>query len=69
MLGTRVGYTPPMPVEKMEPYKIRFRPTMWKKGLLIADKRGDKLSEVIRNAVRDYIRDNEHLLTDEERGE
>ena len=46
----------------MEPYKIRFRPSMWRNGLLIAGKRGDKLSEVLRNALRDYIRENEGLL-------
>ena len=59
------GYTPLM-AENMEPYKFRIRPSMVKRAMRIAEKRGDNFSEVLRDAVKDYIRTNEHLLEDDE---
>jgi hypothetical protein len=48
--------------EKMEQFKFRERPSLMKKAQVIADIRGDNLSEVMRDAVRAYIREHEHEL-------
>jgi hypothetical protein len=54
-----------MPVEKMEPFKFRVRPSMLDQAQRIADKRGDNLSEVLRDSLKDYVRENAHLLEDD----
>jgi metal-responsive CopG/Arc/MetJ family transcriptional regulator len=48
--------------EKMEPHKFRERPSLIKKAQAIADVRGDNFSEVLRDAVRAYIRTYEHQV-------
>lgn len=57
-----------MPAEKMEPFKFRVRPSMLEQAQRIADKRGDNLSEVLRDGLKDYIRANAHLLTEDRDG-
>lgn len=59
------GYTPRM-AENMEPFKFRIRPSMLKRAMRIAEKREDNLSEILRDAIKDYIRRNEHLLFEDE---
>jgi hypothetical protein len=46
--------------------KFRLPPSMLKEALEIADARGDNLSEVLRDGFKDYIREHEHLLDDDE---
>lgn len=48
--------------EKMEPYKFRERPSIIKKAHAIADQREENFSEVLRNAVRAYVRKHEKEL-------
>ncbi|MFD8496317.1 hypothetical protein [Amycolatopsis sp. NPDC059657] len=58
-----------MPAEKMEPFKFRVRPSMLDQAQRIADARGDNLSEILRDSLKDYIRENTHLLKDGEVGD
>ncbi len=46
----------------MEPYKYRARPSMMETVQAIAEKRGDNVSELIRDGLKDYIRKYKHLL-------
>lgn len=46
----------------MEPYKFRERPSIIKKAHAIADQREENFSEVLRNAVRAYVRKHEKEL-------
>lgn len=48
--------------EKMEPYKFRERPSYMRRVQAVADHRGDNVSELIRNALRDYLRAYEQEL-------
>lgn len=65
--GDACGYTHAMAAaEKMEQYKFRERPSLIKKAQAIADVRGDNFSEVLRDAVRAYIRTHEHELPPDE---
>ena len=38
---------------------VRVDPELWEKARTIADKNDDNLSRVIRDALRDYIQENE----------
>lgn len=50
--------------EKMQPFKFRERPSIIKKAQAIADLREENFSEVIRDAVRAYVRKHEKELGD-----
>jgi predicted DNA-binding protein len=38
---------------------VRVDPELWEKARAVADKNGDNLSAVIRDALRTYIQENE----------
>ena len=38
---------------------VRVDPELWEKARAVADKQGENLSAVIRDALRDYIEENE----------
>jgi len=46
----------------MEQFKFRERPSIIKKAQRIADHRKENFSEIIRNAVRAYVRKHEKEL-------
>lgn len=48
--------------EKMEPFKFRERPSIIKKAQRIADAREENFSEILREAVRSYVRKHEKEL-------
>lgn len=48
--------------EKMEMYKYRERPSRMEIVQAIAKRRGDNVSEVIRDALKDYVREHQHEL-------
>ena len=38
---------------------VRVDPELWEKARAVADKNGDNLSEIIRDALRQYINESE----------
>jgi hypothetical protein len=54
-----------MPAENLKSYNIRVRPSRWERAKDIADIKGDRLSDVLRRRLDDYIAENEHLLADD----
>ncbi|WP_191304470.1 ribbon-helix-helix protein, CopG family [Lentzea cavernae] len=52
--------------EKMEQYKFRERPSRMKRVQAIAEHRGDNVSELIRDALKDYVRAHDHELPRDE---
>jgi metal-responsive CopG/Arc/MetJ family transcriptional regulator len=54
-----------MAAEKMEQYKFRERPSRMKRVQALADHRGDNVSELIRDALKDYLRAHEHEMPDD----
>lgn len=51
-----------MAPENMKSYNIRVRPSTWEQARAIADARGDRISDVIRQLLAGYIRRHRHLL-------
>lgn len=43
----------------MQPFKFRERPSLIRRAQKIADEQGDNFSEILRDAVRAYIRKHE----------
>jgi hypothetical protein len=54
-----------MPPENLKSYNIRVRPSRWEKARAIAEAQGDRISDVIRRHLDDYIAEHEHVLTEE----
>lgn len=48
--------------EKMEQYKFRERPSRMKQVKALAELRGDNVSELIRDAFKEYLRAHGHEL-------
>jgi len=46
----------------MEQYKFRERPSRMKRVQAVAEHRGDNVSEILRDALKDYLRAHEHEL-------
>jgi hypothetical protein len=53
-----------MPPENMKIYNLRARPSRWERAKAIADVKGDRISDVLRRHLDDYIAENEHVLND-----
>ncbi len=58
--GTLTG----MPPENLKSYNVRVRPSRWEKARAIAEAKGDRISDVLRRHIDDYIAENEHILND-----
>lgn len=53
-----------MPPENLKSYNIRARPSRWERAKAIAEAKGDRISDVMRRHLDDYIAENEHVLND-----
>jgi hypothetical protein len=51
-----------MPPENLKIYNVRVKPSRWEKAKAIADVKGDRISDVLRRHLDDYIAENEHVL-------
>lgn len=58
------GTLTPMPPENLKSYNVRARPSRWEKARAIAEAKGDRISDVIRRHLDDYIAENEHVLSE-----
>jgi hypothetical protein len=53
-----------MPPENLKLYNVRVKPSRWEKARKIAEAKGDRISDVLRRHIDDYIAENEHILDD-----
>lgn len=61
-----VGTLSIMPVEPMKTYNVRVRPSTWETARKIADARGERISDVIRDFLKEYVRKNRKVLDEAE---
>lgn len=54
-----------MPPENLKSYNVRVKPSRWEKARAIAEAKGDRISDVLRRHLDDYIAENEHVLNEE----
>lgn len=54
-----------MPPENMKIYNLRARPSRWERAKAIAEAKGDRISDVLRRHLDEYIAENEHVLAEE----
>lgn len=58
-MGTLVAVTP----ENMKSFNVRMKPVVWDEAKAIAEAKGDRISEVVRDLLKEYIRKNRRYLT------
>ena len=51
-----------MPPENLKLYNVRVKPSKWEEARKIAEAQGDRISDVIRTLIDEYVRDNRHIL-------
>lgn len=51
-----------MPPENLKLYNVRVKPSVWEEARKIAEAQGDRISDVIRTLIGEYVRDNRHIL-------
>lgn len=51
-----------MPPENLKLYNVRVKPSIWEEAREIAETQGDRISDVIRNLISDYVRTNRRAL-------
>ena len=54
-----------MPPENLKSYNVRVKPSRWEKARAIAEAKGDRISDVLRRHIDDYIAENERILKEE----
>jgi hypothetical protein len=53
-----------MTPENLKLYNVRVKPSIWEDARKIAELRGDRISDVIRDFLKGYVRRHRSLLTD-----
>lgn len=53
-----------MAPENMKLYNVRVKPSIWEEARAIAEAKGDRISDVIRGLIADYVRKNRRVLED-----
>jgi hypothetical protein len=51
-----------MPPENLKLYNVRVRPTLWEQARKVAEARGGRISDVIREQLKDYVHKHRKLL-------
>lgn len=51
-----------MPPENLKLYNVRVKPSRWEEARRIAEAQGDRISDVIRTLIDEYVRENRHIL-------
>lgn len=57
--------SPAVPPQPMRHHNVRVDDATWKAALRIADLRGERISDVIREFLRGYVRRHRKLLEDD----
>ncbi len=57
-----MGTLTAMNVENMKSYNVRIKPSVWDTARKIAEAKGDRISDVIRDLLKEYIRRNRKIL-------
>lgn len=51
-----------MTPENLKLYNVRVRPSVWEEARAIAEAKGDRISDVIRVLISEYVRKNRRVL-------
>lgn len=51
-----------MTPENLKLYNVRVKPSTWETAKEIADARGERISEVVRRLLEEYVRRNRKIL-------
>jgi hypothetical protein len=51
-----------MTPENLKLYNVRVKPSLWEEAREIAEAKGDRISDVVRSLIADYVRKNRKVL-------
>lgn len=56
-----------MPPENLKLYNVRVKPSVWEDARKIAEAQGDRISDVVRTLLVEYVRKNRRVLDELEK--
>lgn len=57
-----------MAPENLKLYNVRVKPSVWEEARQIAEAQGDRISDVVRTLIGEYVRQNRGVLNQPEDG-